>query len=532
MLGHKVRRIRRERGVSQVGLAGQLGISPSYLNLIEHNQRQLTLPLLLKVSRLFEVDLEAFSDEDETRILGDLLEAFGDPLFRESGVVRDDLSDLVSASPAACRAIVELYRAYRTASDNVRGMSERLSDDAFISSSIHELLTLLTSIRSFSEILHDHADMGAEERQKFLGIIVGESERLTDTVGQLVEMARGDALEGIVGSRPPAEEVSEFLEKNGNHFTELDAEAESLHEELRFDPAAAYPALAALLEARHGVTVERTSEVEVAGAGAGVRDEPDDPADLSGRLRLDEALPAASAAFALGRRIALLSHDDLLSSCLEGGAFSSPEAEAMARRALVGYFAGALLMPYEPFAATARAVRYDVERLQQRFGAGFEQVCHRLTTLQRPGDPAIPFHFVRVDVAGNISKRFMGSGLRIPRFSGACPRWAVHAALLSPGRIVAQPSEMPDGTTFFSIARTVTKPGNGHHAPRSHFAVEIGCGIGHAGDIVYADGMDLESGRRRVPIGISCRLCERTDCGQRAQPPLIRRGPPSSSSSS
>jgi predicted transcriptional regulator/transcriptional regulator with XRE-family HTH domain len=518
MLGHKVRRLRRDRSVSQVALAGQLGISPSYLNLIEHNQRQLTLPLLLKVSRLFDVDLEAFSDEDETRLLGDLVETFGDPLFRESGVERDDLSDLVNASPAACRAVVELYRAYRTADDNVRGMSERLSDDAFISSSIHELLTLLTSIRSFSEILHDHADMRADERQKFLGIIVRESERLTNAVGQLVEIARGDALEGIVGSRPPAQEVSEFLEQNGNHFTELDAEAESLHEDLNLDPATAFSVLADVLEQRHGFTIERRADA--------ARTEP----DAGDQLLIDETLPPSSAAFALGRHIAMLSHGDLLSECLDNGSFSSAEAKAMARRALAGYFAGALLMPYERFAETARAERYDIERLGQRFGTSFEQVCHRLTTLQRPGDAAIPFHFVRVDLAGNISKRFMGSGLRIPRFSGACPRWAVHVALLSPGRIVAQPSEMPDGTAYFSIARTVTKPGSGHHAPRSHFAVEIGCGIGHAGDIVYADGMDLDSARHRMPIGISCRLCDRVDCGQRAQPPLIRRGPPSSSS--
>jgi predicted transcriptional regulator/transcriptional regulator with XRE-family HTH domain len=516
MFGHKVRRLRRDRSMSQVALAGQLGISPSYLNLIEHNQRQLTLPLLLKVSRLFKVNLEAFSDEDETRLLGDLVETFGDPLFRDSGVDRDELSGLVDASPTACRAVVELYQAYRTANDNVRGMSERLSDDAFISSSIHELLTLLTSIRSFSEILHDHADMGAEERQKFLGIIVGESERLTDAVGQLVEIARGDALEGIVGSRPPGEEVSEFLEHNGNHFTELDAEAENLNEQLNLDPAAAFSALAELLERDHGVTIERTADAARAASM------PND------RFLLDEALPPSSAAFALGRQIALLAHGDLLAACLENSTFSSADAEAMARRALAGYFAGALLMPYEPFVETARAERYDIERLGQRFGTSFEQVCHRLTTLQRPGDAAIPFHFVRVDPAGNISKRFMGSGLRIPRFSGACPRWAVHTALLSPGRIVAQPSEMPDGTAYFSIARTVTKPGAGHHAPRSHFAVEIGCGIGHAGDIVYADGMDLDSRRHRVPIGISCRLCDRTDCGQRAQPPLIRRAPLSS----
>ena len=517
MLGHKVRRLRRDRDVSQVALAGQLGISPSYLNLIEHNQRQLTLPLLLKVSRLFEVDLEAFSDEDETRLLGDLIEAFGDPMFRESGVERDELTDLVNASPAACRAIIDLYRAYRTANDNVRGMSDRLSDDAFISSSIHELLTLLTSIRSFSEILHDHADMSAEERQKFLGIIVGESERLRDAVGQLVEIARGDALERIIGSRPPGEEVSEFLELNGNHFTELDAEAESLHEALRLDPAAAFSALAELLERQHGVTIERTANAV------------QDASETNGRVLLDEALSPSSAAFALGRHYAMLTHGDLLTACLENGTFSGADAEAMARRALAGYFAGALMMPYERFAEAARAERYDIERLGQRFGASFEQVCHRLTTLQRPGDAAIPFHFVRVDAAGNISKRFMGSGLRIPRFSGACPRWAVHTALLSPGQIVAQPSEMPDGTAYFSIARAITKPGAGHHAPRSHFAIEIGCGIGHANEIIYADGMDLEDRRHRMPIGVSCRLCDRSDCGQRAQPPLIRREPPSSS---
>ena len=519
MLGHKVRRLRQEDGQSQVALAGRLGISPSYLNLIEHNQRQLTLPLLLKVSRLFEVDLEVFSDEDETRILGDLAEVFGDPLFQESGVARDDLGDLVRASPSACRAVVELYRAYRTANDNLHSMSERLADDTFVSSSIHELITLLTSIRSFSEILRDHADMDTDDRQKFLGIIVNESERLSSAVGQLVELARGDALEGIVGSRLPAEEVSEFLERNGNHFTELDAEAESLHERLRFEPAAAYTTLAGLLQRDHGITVERAAAI-----GPTMEQAPRDDA----RLLLNEALSVSSATFALAQDYAGRTHDALISECLGENEFSSPAASAMARRALAAYFAGALLMPYEDFAEAARTLRYDVERLQQRFGVGFEQVCHRLTTLQRPGDAAIPFHFVRVDVAGNISKRHMGSGLRIPRFSGACPRWAVHAAWLSPGRIVAQSSEMPDGTGYFSIARTITKPGHGHNAPRSHFAIEIGCDIALAGAIVYADGLDLERGSIRMPIGVSCRLCERTDCGQRAQPQLIPPEPPSS----
>ena len=518
MLGYKVRRLRRERGVSQVNLAGQLGISPSYLNLIEHNQRQLTLPLLLKVSRLFEVEFEAFSDEEETRILGDLTETFGDPLFRESVIAREDLGDLVRTAPAAARGVVELYQAYRTASDNVKAMSERLADDAFVSSSIHELLTLLTSIRSFSEILHEHEDMDAGDRRKFIGIIVEESKRLSDSVAQLVELARGDAIEGIIGYRLPAEEVSDFLGRHGNHFTEIDAEAESLHELLGLEPGAAYPVLAEQLEHRHGVRVVR-------GSAFGQTNQEAPPENI---LSLDDAVPPEGVVFEVARRFALLAHDELLSDSLSNENFSSSDAQIMARRALAGYFAGALLMPYAPFVEAARATRYDIERLGQQFATSFEQVCHRLTTLQRPGDAAIPFHFVRVDIAGNISKRYTGSGLRIPRFGGGCPRWAVHAAFMTPGRIVAQPSEMPDGAAYFSVARTVTKASAGHLAPRSHFAVELGCEIGQAGGIVYADGIALDGGARRVPIGVACRLCERTDCGQRAQPPLIPPALPSS----
>lgn len=513
LLGQKLRRLRRDRGASQVDVARQLGISPSYLNLIEHNQRQLTLPLLLKVSRLFEVELDAFSDEDEGRILGDIVEVFGDPLFGASGVTREELTDLVGAAPAACQAVVELYRAYRTASDNVQAMRERLSGDEFVSSSIHELLTLLTSIRSFSEILDKHADLDPEERRRFVGIILAESQRLTEAVGQLVELARGDALAGIFGSRPPIDEVNEFIERYGNHFPLLEDAADRLRAQIGLDPVAAQRALAGYLQSHHGLAVER-----VAGGAAGLDGERHAPDQRT--VLLDEALPPNSVNFRLAHRIALLSHGDLLDECMANEEFASPEAESVCRRSLAGYLGAAMLLPYEPFIEAARATRYDIARLQRQFGAGFEQICHRLTTLQRPGDAGIPLHFVRVDIAGNISKRYGGSGLRIPRFGSACPLWAAHAAFLAPGRIHTQIGALFGGATFFSVARTVAKPAGGHHAPQSLYAVEIGCEIGHARDMVYSDGLAIEHAAAHTPIGITCRLCERAACRQRAHPPL------------
>ncbi|MCZ6862013.1 MAG: short-chain fatty acyl-CoA regulator family protein [Alphaproteobacteria bacterium] len=511
--GHQVRRLRREKGLTQSAMAGLLGISPSYLNLIEHNHRPLTRPLMAEAAYLFGVAPDAFSDDSEARILGDLVEMFGDRLFADQEIDQKEIAGLVHVSPAACQAIVGLYRAYRTANDNVGALSERLSGDAFVSSSIHELLTLLTSIRSFSEILHDHDDLDADERRRFLGIVLEESKRLTEAVGQLVGLARGDALEAIVGSRSPAEEVTRFIERSGNHFPELESEAEALNGALRLVPGAGYPVLADQLKRRFGVTIDRVPASDTSIA------ERYDAA--SRRLIFEETLPPRRVSFRLAQRLALLGFGELLDRCIEDEEFLNPETTTLARRALASYFAAALLMPYGPFAAAATETRYDIELLQQRFGASFEQICHRLTTLRRAGAAGIAFHFLRVDPAGNISKHFRGSGLSIPRFGSACSLWAVHAAYMTPGRIHCQLSELPDGSAYFSIARTITKPGGGFDAPKSHFAIEIGCEASRAGELVYTDGLALGTSARRVPIGVTCRLCERSGCRQRAQPLLL-----------
>jgi predicted transcriptional regulator len=174
-------------------------------------------------------------------------------------------------------------------------------------------------------------------------------------------------------------------------------------------------------------------------------------------------------------------------------------------------------MPYSPFLQAAREERYDLDIMGRRFRVGFEQVCHRVTTLRRPGAEGVPFHMIRIDVAGNISKRFSSSGIHFARFSGACPRWNVFAAFLTPGMIRIQHSRMPDGNAFFCIARTIHKDSGGYHAQQPVMAIGLGCQVQHARELVYSDGVALEPDMA-TPVGVTCRICERVDCDQRALP--------------
>jgi predicted transcriptional regulator len=234
---------------------------------------------------------------------------------------------------------------------------------------------------------------------------------------------------------------------------------------------------------------------------------------------LSEVLRRGSRNFHLAHQLGLLTERDALDGIARDSMLSE-NAVSLARVALANYFAAAVLMPYTPFLEAARSERYDIDVLSNRFRTSFEQVCQRLTTLRRPGASGVPFHFVRIDIAGNISKRFSASSFRFARFSGACPRWNVFAAFLTPGLIRTQLSQMPDGSRYFWVARTIQKDGGTYHSLPTVFAVAIGCDVQYARELVYADGVDVESRQAAVPVGITCRLCERMDCEQRAFPPL------------
>ena len=452
-LGAKVRSLRRRKGLTQTEVASRLGISPSYLNLIEHDQRQLPANLLLKTAEIFNVQLAAFADDTQNRLAADLQEVFGDPLFEEHPITTADLRELAD-NPAAARAVLALYQAYRGSIESTRALSSKLFD--------------------------------------------------------------GRDFVGVNPAHLPSEEVSDVIQLNLNFFLELEAAAEREARAAKLDRSDVYRSLVHHLRKGYGIEVQL---VPIGQDGGAVRRY--DPEQHS--LYLSEALPPWSRLFQVAHQIGVLAARPVVDAILERSQqnLTTSESVKLCRVALANYFAAALLMPYDEFLRLAEDMRYDIELLQHHFTASWEQVCHRLTTLRKPDAMGVPFHFVRVDIAGNISKRYSGTGIRFARFSGSCPRWDVHAAFLTPGRVRTQLSQMPDGTAYFCVARTIRKSYGGYASGDSLMAVGIGCPVRDARKLVYADGYDLDNLDAAVPIGTTCRLCERLDCEQRAFPPLL-----------
>jgi predicted transcriptional regulator len=309
----------------------------------------------------------------------------------------------------------------------------------------------------------------------------------------------------------PNEEARDFFDDRANHFSSLETAAETIAGELRAAPAEMNHAIAERLRSVHGLTVT-VQKLE----GALRRYDP-----ASHRLALSEMLPRESRGFHMAFQLALLEVRDVAESIVADAAPSSPEAAMLIRVGLLNYVAGALLMPYAAFADAARALRHDMEALAARFGVSFEQACHRLSTLQRQGARGVPFFFLRVDPAGNVSKRFSAAGFPFARYGGSCPRWVVHTAFARPGEVQVQVAELPDGAAYLCFARTVTRPARGWGDPRPVHVVAMGCSLANAEDVAYGDGIDVE--HAKVGIGLSCRLCDRPDCRSRAFPPLEHR---------
>lgn len=329
------------------------------------------------------------------------------------------------------------------------------------------------------------------------------AERLTD----------GQEAAGVSAVRLPSEEVGDMIQHRMNYFPEIEEAAESLVRSARIDPDDAYRGLARYLAEVHGIDVRI---VRVADERKAMR-----RFDAERRvLQLSEVLPPRSRRFQLAHQAGLITSSAIFDRIAKDENLTTSESRALARVALANYFAAAVLMPYQPFLEAAKAERYDIELLAHRFGTSFEQVCHRLTTLRRPGAEGIPFHLLRIDVAGNISKRFSGSGIKIARFSGACPRWNVHSAFLTPGMIRVQISRMPDNVVYFCIARTIRSDRGGYNVPHNVQAIGMGCDVKHAKNMVYADGMDLQNEDAIIKVGVTCRLCDHLDCEQRAFPSL------------
>lgn len=314
------------------------------------------------------------------------------------------------------------------------------------------------------------------------------------------------------GSRLPWEEVRDWFHNAGNYVDSLDRAAERLGDTLRGTQPSP-PQVALELYLRNALSVSL-----VYAPGLGLRDY--DP--QMGHLLIDQGLPADSQRFQLAHQLTALALREDISAIVEQAGLKTAAARQLLSVGLANYAAGALLMPYEAFRTAARTVRHDIDRLRQSFGVSFEQACHRLSTLQRPGARGIPFFFCRVDMAGNITKRHSATRLQFARFGGACPLWIVHEAVAIPDRILVQLAETPDGVRYVSMAKGLVKPSGSYDRVPRRYAVALGCEIDHAREFVYADGLDLTSDKAATRIGISCRLCARPDCDQRAFPPSDR----------
>ena len=456
-IGGKLRRVRQERRLTQAQMAAELGISPSYLNLIESNRRPVTARILVQIADKLKIEIGQLAEGDDQRLTSELMEALSDPVFEEHDVKVSDVRELVATLPSVGRALLALYR---------------------------------------SHLLQD-------------GMAVPNPS------------TNGDAPAENALSALPSEEVSEFIQLRQNHFPELEHAAEKLWQENDISLHTLQQDMIRVLSQRHSVQVEIV------------------PADrmpmmlrhynpLTRRLVLSEMLAPPSRTFQLAHQIAGLGLRTLLEDLAAGGRLTSAASTALARSALANYFAGAVMMPYRRFIEAARQSRYDIEVLQARFGVSFEQVCHRLTTLRRPGDEGVPLHLIRVDIAGNISKRFSLSGIQMARFGAACPRWNVYDAFATPGMLRVQVSRMPDGQTFFCVARTISSVRYGAHRgglPQrvEKLAIGLGCAIRHAREIVFSDGLHLDDPQIVTPIGVSCRTCPRTDCPDRASPSISQK---------
>jgi len=314
----------------------------------------------------------------------------------------------------------------------------------------------------------------------------------------------------------PFEEVRDFFYARRNYVDALDRAAERIFKQCDGVIGEMGPVLVAYLKSKHGIDV--VSERAEAGAVALQRQfEADDRV-----LRISANLRPGQQAFQLATQLAFLECGKVIESLTSKAAFGNQETRGLARIGLANYFAGALVLPYSAFLSAAESLRYDIDQLGRRFGVGFETVCHRLSTLQRPQARGVPFFFVRVDRAGNMSKRQSATDFHFSRVGGTCPLWNVYEAFANPGRILVQLAEMPDGRTYLCVARTVTRGQGGFGTPNKTFAIALGCDLRHAERLVYAKGLNLKSADARTPIGVGCKVCERTACPQRAFPAIGR----------
>ena len=314
----------------------------------------------------------------------------------------------------------------------------------------------------------------------------------------------------------PGEVVSDFIQENENYFPKLEDFATNIFKKIQKNNRAGYSSICEYLISNHNIDVKDVV--------------PDENKPFTKKFYpdkkefiLSDYLSLETKKLFAAAQVAQLEASDIINDYLDSFSFPTEESKKLSKVALLNYTGAATIMPYKSFYEECIKQRYDVELLQNTFATSFEQVAHRITCLQDPKMKGIPFHMLRADVAGNISKRFSLSGIEIPRYGGACPRWNIYAAFTMPGKINAAVSKMPNGEKYVCIARTVEKGVGKHGMFKSLLSIGLGCQVKFAKDFVYADTLNLNDKKTETPIGVNCRTCDRMDCQQRAFPPLHKK---------
>ena len=451
-IGPKIKAFRRQLGLQANKLAEELGISPSYLNLIEGGKRKIDGDLLLKVCEKLNIQLSDLTTKSDINLENTISEILDDKLFEDLDILGPEVKDLVGTNPKIGRALV------------------RLGD--ILKKKDHELINKI--------------------------------EKLS---GKIVDNRKNSF---------PGEVISDFLQENKNYFPKLEEFANKVFEKIQVNNRTRYIALCEYLKKEYSITVKDII--------------PEDGKPFSKifnkkkkELLLSDYNTLETKKLHAASQIAQESASKEIDQYLSNFNFPSEESKRLTQVALLNYCGAAILMPYKLFHSECKKLKYDLELLQNTFATSFEQVAHRVTCLQDPKLPGIPFHMLRTDIAGNISKRFSLSGIEIPRYGGACPRWNVYSAFTRPGVIQAAVSKMSNGEKYVCIARTVEKGVGRYGLSKSILSIGLGCEAKYAKQFVYTENLDISDKKTEIPIGVSCRTCDRLDCSQRAFPPLHKK---------
>ena len=509
-IGLRISTRRKALRLSQAALARSVGISPSYLNLIEANKRQVGGTLLQRIAAQLEIAIGELTGEAEHRLIHELVEAFADPILADARLDTEQARSLVATQPQIAQMIARLHRAYTAASLSADAYANRLRADPLLSQLLHQVLSRITAVRSSAEILDEIEDLSVEERERFVGSISREARGLTAVAQNLI--GQFDHASSASRSASVRRELDDMIFAAHNYFPLLEERAAEISAELGEQAPIGEAAIVDHLRERHGIAVERMTNPPSGQAFAYDR----------GRSTLwfRNTVPQSTRQFQMVRLIAELTSREALYTVADTPYLSSETARQLARSYLSSYVAGAVLFPYERFRADAETLRYDVEALSERYNASFEQIAHRLATLRREGAEGVPFGFLRSDPAGRLTKHFPLPGLLLPHTGHACPLWAIYAAFRSSGQLVRQVVRFSDGSRFLFIAKAVSRRSSGFTDQALPHSILLASDILHADRTVYADGLDLRDSDADVRVGPSCRLCTRADCSSRQEAPF------------